>query len=58
MILRETADTMADVFSGFKPRPGDKLIAIMGMTGSGKSTFISLCTGKDVPVGHELQACT
>lgn len=30
----------------------------MGMTGAGKSTFISLCTGEDVPVGHELQACT
>ncbi|KAF9774134.1 hypothetical protein IL306_007883 [Fusarium sp. DS 682] len=30
----------------------------MGMTGSGKSTFISLCTGKDVPVGHELHAYT
>ncbi|KIL90082.1 hypothetical protein FAVG1_06820 [Fusarium avenaceum] len=49
---------MGDVFSGFKPRPGDKLIAMMGMTGSGKSTFISLCTGKDVPVGHDLQAYT
>ncbi|KAH7154155.1 hypothetical protein DER46DRAFT_612687 [Fusarium sp. MPI-SDFR-AT-0072] len=49
---------MGDVFLGFRPRPSDILIAIMGMTGSGKSTFISLCTGQDVPVGHELQACT
>ncbi|KAF4462599.1 heterokaryon incompatibility [Fusarium albosuccineum] len=30
----------------------------MGMTGAGKSTFISLCTGQDVPVGHKLHACT
>ncbi|KAF5238388.1 hypothetical protein FANTH_10335 [Fusarium anthophilum] len=49
---------MSDVFLGFRPRPSDILIAIMGMTGSGKSTFISLCTGQDVPVGHDLQACT
>ncbi|KAF5557431.1 hypothetical protein FMEXI_754 [Fusarium mexicanum] len=49
---------MGDVFLGFRPRPSDILIAIMGMTGSGKSTFISLCTGQDVPVGHDLQACT
>ncbi|KAI1040400.1 hypothetical protein LB505_003571 [Fusarium chuoi] len=41
---------MGDVFLGFRPRSGDILIAIMGMTGSGKSTFISLCTGQDVPV--------
>ncbi|PNP81087.1 hypothetical protein FNYG_05554 [Fusarium nygamai] len=49
---------MGDVFGSFRPRPSDILIAIMGMTGSGKSTFISLCTGQDVPVGHDLQACT
>ncbi|KAF4437994.1 hypothetical protein FACUT_5260 [Fusarium acutatum] len=49
---------MGDVFGGFRPRPSDILIAIMGMTGSGKSTFISLCNGQDVPVGHDLQACT
>nr|RBQ99978.1 hypothetical protein FVER53263_08695 [Fusarium verticillioides] len=49
---------MGDVFGGFRPKPSDILIAIMGMTGSGKSTFISLCTGQDVPVGHDLQACT
>ncbi|KAI1023940.1 hypothetical protein LB504_005340 [Fusarium proliferatum] len=49
---------MGDVFLGFRPRSSDILIAIMGMTGSGKSTFISLCTGQDVPVGHDLQACT
>ncbi|GIZ37349.1 hypothetical protein CKM354_000079900 [Cercospora kikuchii] len=31
----------------------------MGVTGAGKSTFISQCTeSKDVKIGHSLQACT
>ncbi|KAF6821449.1 hypothetical protein CPLU01_12479 [Colletotrichum plurivorum] len=30
----------------------------MGITGAGKSTFISHCTKKEVPVGHSLQSCT
>lgn len=42
---------------GVQPRPSDIFVAVMGMTGSGKSTFISLCTGEDVAVGHDLQAC-
>jgi hypothetical protein len=29
----------------------------MGVTGSGKSSFISLCTGKSVRIGHDLVAC-
>ncbi|KAF2663211.1 hypothetical protein BT63DRAFT_129431 [Microthyrium microscopicum] len=34
-------------------RPSDIVIPVMGETGSaGKSTFISLCTGQDVGVGH------
>lgn len=41
----------------FAPRPTDVFVAMMGMTGAGKSTFISLCTGQDAPVGHDLQAC-
>ncbi|KAF4965619.1 hypothetical protein FSARC_6606 [Fusarium sarcochroum] len=49
---------MTEVLLGFLPQPTDIFIAVMGMTGSGKSTFISLCTGQDVPVGHNLQACT
>jgi energy-coupling factor transporter ATP-binding protein EcfA2 len=31
---------------------------ILGMTGSGKSTFIQHCTGKTIQVGHGLQSCT
>src|SRR5947207_15949413 len=29
----------------------------MGMTGSGKSTFISRCAVKHVQIGHDLQSC-
>ncbi len=30
---------------------------MMGVTGSGKSTFIKTCTGKNVRVGHNLESC-
>ncbi|KAI1365558.1 P-loop containing nucleoside triphosphate hydrolase protein [Xylaria arbuscula] len=30
----------------------------MGMTGSGKSTLVSLCTKDPVEIGHDLQSCT
>ncbi|TVY37542.1 hypothetical protein LOCC1_G006224 [Lachnellula occidentalis] len=38
--------------------PDDIIIAVMGITGSGKSTFISRCTGNDSAVGHSMQSCT
>ncbi|KAJ5794730.1 hypothetical protein N7457_001329 [Penicillium paradoxum] len=41
-----------------KPNPNDKFFLVMGMTGSGKSTFIGRCTGDDVTVGHGLWSCT
>ena len=34
------------------------IIAVMGMTGSGKSTLIKNITGQDVVIGHNLEACT
>jgi hypothetical protein len=37
-------------------RPEDVVIAVMGITGSGKSTFISHFV-EGVPVGHTLEAC-
>ncbi|MCJ1429209.1 hypothetical protein MMC29_007122, partial [Sticta canariensis] len=36
----------------------DIVIAVFGLTGSGKSNFISKLTGKDVKIGHGLQSCT
>ncbi|KAL2867705.1 P-loop containing nucleoside triphosphate hydrolase protein [Aspergillus lucknowensis] len=43
---------------GRAPGPNDVFIAVMGVTGSGKSSFISLCSGRVVKVGHQLEACT
>lgn len=34
------------------------IFAVMGTTGSGKSTFIQKASGRqDVPIGHELKSC-
>ena len=39
-------------------RPPDlKVIAVMGPTGSGKSTLISKLAGQNVMVGHNLSSC-
>lgn len=40
-----------------KPDPMDIFILVLGKTGSGKSTFISRCTGKDAAIGHGLNSC-
>ena len=35
------------------------IVAVMGTTGSGKSTFIQKATGShDVIIGHNLKSCT
>ncbi|KAJ4205381.1 hypothetical protein NW759_014607 [Fusarium solani] len=59
------AGTLADKFQRFsvflgltKPEPRDVFILVLGRTGSGKSTFISRCTGKDATIGHGLNSCT
>lgn len=39
--------------------PDVVVIAVMGMTGAGKSTFIQKASGlKDVVIGHGLASCT
>ncbi|KAL2672799.1 hypothetical protein Neosp_013515 [[Neocosmospora] mangrovei] len=38
----------------FSLSPNDVVIAVMGVTGAGKSTFIGKVTGQDVKVGHSL----
>lgn len=35
----------------------DVVIAIMGLTGTGKSTFIELLAQAGVPIGHGLASC-
>lgn len=37
--------------------PNDRFFLVMGMTGSGKSTFISRGLGQAVTVGHGLYSC-
>ncbi|SCO28027.1 uncharacterized protein FFNC_00088 [Fusarium fujikuroi] len=41
-----------------KSEPGDMFFLVMGLTGAGKSTFVSNCTGHAVNVGHGLYSCT
>lgn len=43
---------------GYEPKETDQFYGILGVTGAGKSTFISKCTDKEVSIGHNLQACT
>lgn len=38
-------------------RPSDVIIAVMGVTGVGKTSFISLFTEEDLGIGHSLEAC-
>ncbi|KAF4462061.1 hypothetical protein FALBO_11137 [Fusarium albosuccineum] len=44
--------------SGRDAKESDVFIAVMGVTGSGKSSFISACSGRPVKIGHELESCT
>lgn len=37
--------------------PEDVVIAVMGITGAGKSTFINHLVDQDVKIGHELVSC-
>ncbi|KAH7114770.1 hypothetical protein B0J13DRAFT_681560 [Dactylonectria estremocensis] len=56
---RSTSAQVAQSFRGGRnPRLGDIFIAVMGVTGSGKSSFISLCSKKSVKIGHDLTSCT
>ncbi|KAH7139839.1 hypothetical protein B0J13DRAFT_596814 [Dactylonectria estremocensis] len=40
------------------PKKSDVFIAVMGVTGSGKSSFISMCSDTRIKIGHSLEACT
>ncbi|KAK7224271.1 hypothetical protein V2G26_012274 [Clonostachys chloroleuca] len=46
-------------FTGItEPSSNDMFFLVVGRTGSGKSTFISQCTGKNANIGHSLRSCT
>lgn len=38
-------------------RPTDIIVAVVGITGSGKSTFVGQCSGIDIVVDHGLNSC-
>ncbi|TVY85414.1 hypothetical protein LSUE1_G000043 [Lachnellula suecica] len=38
--------------------PEDLFVSVMGLTGSGKSSFISQLTKESIAIGHNLQSCT
>jgi ABC-type thiamine transport system ATPase subunit len=38
-------------------RPGDVVIAVMGVTGSGKTTFVNYFADVEVEIGHGLEPC-
>ncbi|KAF9533597.1 hypothetical protein CPB83DRAFT_845536 [Crepidotus variabilis] len=45
--------------SGYRPKRSDTIIAVMGPTGTGKSTFVNTVAGRDAsPVGDDLSSCT
>jgi putative ribosome biogenesis GTPase RsgA len=41
-----------------KSSQGAILVAVMGQTGTGKSSFINKATGGSLKVGHRLEPCT
>ncbi|KAI0184667.1 hypothetical protein EV127DRAFT_443681 [Xylaria flabelliformis] len=42
-----------------RPKSNSVFLLVMGMTGSGKSSFIADCTGReDAQIGHDLASCT
>jgi ABC-type protease/lipase transport system fused ATPase/permease subunit len=51
--VQQVAPTMQQPFL----RAGDAVLAVMGVTGAGKSTFVSLLSpDKDVEIGHDLRS--
>lgn len=40
-----------------KPAANAIFIPVMGMTGAGKSSFVTSCTEKETTVGHTLHSC-
>lgn len=57
--VREEVGNFMQFAGAEQAKPNSVFIAVMGITGSGKSSFIRAVTGRDdVQVGHELMSCT
>ncbi|CAG9940164.1 unnamed protein product [Clonostachys rosea f. rosea IK726] len=56
--LEDQAQRLSALIGATKPRATDRFFLVLGRTGSGKSTFISRCTGKDTNISHGLFSCT
>lgn len=52
-------DVLSSNFSRSSRENGieDVYLAVMGVTGAGKSSFIKLCTNQNVVIGHNLKSC-
>lgn len=55
--LIEQAEAFRTFIGLTKPRPTDRFFLVTGMTGAGKSSFISSCTGLNTVVSHGLYSC-
>ncbi|KAI0151262.1 hypothetical protein BJ166DRAFT_501402 [Pestalotiopsis sp. NC0098] len=55
--MTENVEPTAAVLQQQPREAGDNKILILGPTGVGKSSFISLMTGCNVPIGHDIISC-
>ncbi|KAL8288224.1 hypothetical protein RB597_000359 [Gaeumannomyces tritici] len=53
-----TGSPTTNSFVGYEPNDSDKFIAVMGVTGAGKSTFISHIAQGQVEIGSSMRSCT
>ncbi|KAJ4269844.1 hypothetical protein NW762_001513 [Fusarium torreyae] len=56
--LVDQAESVRAFLGLTQPQPTDRFFLVTGMTGSGKSTFVSMCTGQDAHISHGLCSCT
>ena len=52
-----SAEASRDAHAAQSPGRREIVIAVFGMTGTGKSSFIETLTGQDVGIGHGLHSC-
>lgn len=55
--IEENVERFLTFAGATKPPPNAVFILVMGITGTGKSSFIEACTGELVTIGHGLESC-